>query len=469
MLEKHFKSQQYYTNEFYHACINGDFELAVCLLKMGVNLNVKFEHGQNLLHIACMKNFYGLVQLLIKFGCNEFLKDNYGRTALHYAALNNSTAIVRYLVEKNTFSNNNNTDVLTKEFLNCQDIDGKTAIHLASENNCKEPIMIILSSGLADLNLEDFTHKSALTIAYSKKHWEIFELMVKSGSNIGYYVLKDICVQGDVRALNILLRYFDWKSLASIIDITQMESKRNSYLYLAIKHSRNLDFVTKLFEIGLKINSKDLKDFYIELKQNVKMVDLDISKFNYNLECFIQIIKHKCINKSLLKQPNIMTILNIYEQKADINFDHEKNILNHCILLMLGLIYENFQNLHNHCNSSDLEVSRLRILYLFALTIYSSQLDVKKKFVQKWFERKFSTQTYAKLTSSESSGTKTTKKNLLDIYKESATSPWSLQMLCRTRIKNKFNNIDYVLNDKNLIKALNIPSICVRYLKYEFI
>lgn len=465
MLEKHFKSQQYYTNEFYQACINGDFELAVCLLKMGVNLNVKFEHGQNLLHIACMKNFYGLVQLLIKFGCNEFLKDNYGRTALHYAALNNSTAIVRYLVEKNTFSNNNNTDMLTKEFLNCQDTDGKTAIHLASENNCKEPIMIILSSGLADLHLEDLSHKSALTIAYTKKHWEIFELLVKSGSNISHFVLKDICVQGDVRALNILLRYFDSKSLASIIELTQMESKRNSYLYLAIKHSHNLDFVVKLFQIGLRINSKDLKDFYTELKHNVKTINLDVKKFGYNLECFILMIKHKCFDRKLVKNySNLTSLFNSYELKAELNFDHASNILNHCILLNLNLIFENFQLLQDICTNLDLEAIRLRMLYLFALTIYSSQLDVKKKFVQKWFERKFAVQINPKSVNQSS-----TKKQILDIYKESIGSPWSLQMLCRARIKNKFNNIDYVLNDKNLIDALKIPSICVRYLKYEFI
>lgn len=83
-------TEQNYTDEFHQACFKGDFESASLLLRMGVNLNVRFEHGQNLLHIACIKNFYGLVQLLIKFGCNEFIKDNFGRTPLHYAALKGS-------------------------------------------------------------------------------------------------------------------------------------------------------------------------------------------------------------------------------------------------------------------------------------------------------------------------------------------------------------------------------------------
>ncbi|CAF0704532.1 unnamed protein product [Brachionus calyciflorus] len=462
MLEKHFKSQQYYTNEFYQACINGDFELAVCLLKMGVNLNVKFEHGQNLLHIACTKNFYGLVQLLIKFGCNEFLKDNFGRTALHYAALNNSTSIVRYLVEKNTFTNNNNTDILTKEFLNCQDIDGKTAIRLAAENNCKEPIMIIVSSGLADLNIEDYNRKSALTISYSKKYWDIFELLVKSGSNISHYILKDICVQGDIKALNILLRYFDSKSLASIIELTE-DTKKNSYLYLSMKYSHNLEFVMKLFELGLKINSKDLKDFYTEIKHAVKMGDNCISKYSYYLECFILMIKHKCLNSSLIKYPNILSLFSTYEQKIDINFEHKSNILNHCIILYLNLFYEYFGNLIEK-DKNEMEIVKLRIIYLFALSVYSSQLDVRKKFVQKWFERKFQNSKSNKKEQCEQ-----TKESVKELYKESISGPWSLQMLCRAKINNDINNMDYVLNDKNLIKSFKIPNICVRYLKYEFI
>jgi ankyrin repeat protein len=81
--------QNNFTEEFYKACLTGDFESALNFLKMGVNLNFRFENGKNLLHVACAKNFYGLVQLLIKFGCNEFLKDNCGRTALHYACENN--------------------------------------------------------------------------------------------------------------------------------------------------------------------------------------------------------------------------------------------------------------------------------------------------------------------------------------------------------------------------------------------
>jgi ankyrin repeat protein len=96
-------SETNYTNEFHQACFKGDLESASNFLKLGVNLNVKFENGKNLLHIACSNNFYGLVSLLMKFGMNEFVRDNLGRTPLHYSALYGNTSIVRYLIERNTF------------------------------------------------------------------------------------------------------------------------------------------------------------------------------------------------------------------------------------------------------------------------------------------------------------------------------------------------------------------------------
>lgn len=168
--------------------------------------------------------FLGLVQLLIKFGCNEFLKDRFGRTALHYAAASsNSAPIVRYLIEKNTFSTSSSSgtgnsskhpiigefsenDELTREFLNTRDVFGKTPLHLACENNCKEPVRVLLSSGLADLNMPDNENNTPLTTAYFGSHWELFEMLVKSGSLLHPSVLQHICKSSNLSAFNILMR-----------------------------------------------------------------------------------------------------------------------------------------------------------------------------------------------------------------------------------------------------------------------
>ena len=193
MLKKPFnKIEKSYKDEFYQACVTGDFELASSMLKMGVNLNGRFEHGQNLLHIACIKNIYGLVQLLIKFGCNEFLKDNYGRTALHYASMKGGTSIVRYLIERNTFKariNNSNTEILTKQFLDARDNDGKTAIYYACEHNHIEILVILLTNGLADIDIEDNNQQTPLMISYKFKYWDIFELLIQNSAKVNKKIL----------------------------------------------------------------------------------------------------------------------------------------------------------------------------------------------------------------------------------------------------------------------------------------
>ena len=481
----HLPTSQNYTQEFYQACIDGDFELALCLLKMGVNLNMKFENGQNLLHIACMKNFYGLVQILIKFGCNEFMRDNFGRTALHYATLNNATSIVRYLVEKNTFSNDSssNTDLLTKQFLNTQDIYGKTAIHLACESNFKEPILILLSSGQADLNLEENSNRlTPLMISYNKKHWEIFELLLKNGSNVGKLIIKDICLHGNSTALSILQRYFNNKSLACMIfddsaaNLASNEtSDKHSYLYMAMKYSENFEFVSKLFDVGCKLNKNDILDYYNDIKMfkylsktiTVNTFGQYFNKFYSYLEYVILLFKHYSFSEQILLNNNntkwndlafaqIFTEFNL--NFAEIFSTNKSNVVDYIILFYVSLVYEIFAYLLTlKIKNSETNMLNLksRLNFLFAMVIFSSQLDCRKKFVKSWFDARFLTN--GKLA-------KVTK-----MYTESSSSPWSLQALCRSTIRTKINNIDYVLNDKNLIKNLELPEIYVRYLKFEFI
>ena len=225
--------QHNFTDEFYKACLNGDFEAAVNFLKMGVNLNFRFENGKNLLHVACAKNFYGLVQLLIKFGCNEFLKDNFGRTTLHYAALSNSVSIVRYLVEKNIFTDKTDNSVIIRDFLNAQDIHGKTVVHILTEQNYAETLGIImaLASGLADLDILDLNKKSALQIAYEKKHLDIFEILFRNKATVDHAILKDVCVHGNMHVAHILLLN------ETRVDWSRVDESGNSLLYAAIQSS----------------------------------------------------------------------------------------------------------------------------------------------------------------------------------------------------------------------------------------
>lgn len=143
---------------------------------------------------------------------------------MHYAAASsNSAPIVRYLIEKNTFSSSggaesSENDELTREFLNSRDVFGKTPLHLACENNCKEPVRVLVSSGLADLNTPDQDGNTPLTTTYFAGHWELFEMLVKSGSLLHPSVLRHICKNANLSAFNILMRYaFSQSFLPSLI------------------------------------------------------------------------------------------------------------------------------------------------------------------------------------------------------------------------------------------------------------
>ena len=448
-------TEQNYTDEFYKACFKGDFESASLMLRMGVNLNMRFEHGQNLLHIACNKNFYGLVQLLIKFGCNEFIKDNHGRTPLHYASIKGSTSIARYLIERNTFRyriNNNYSDILTKEFLDCQDNEGKTALYYACEHNQMEILTILLSTGLVDINIGDLDFKTPLYITYEKKFWEIFEILVQNGARVHSEILREICFKGDLSTANTLFKYLNksaimgWKSLT--------DENKNSFLYLAVKFSNILSLVKKFLEHDIKINSKDAKDFLKDIrslkKNGNEKEKIFKDRYNHYLECLVLFLKHNCFSFNL--RPSL--IFNFYydlsqdENRILYEFD-ERSCSSFLIMLFLDSIYEIFSNIEE---SQFKEQFESRVIYLFALAIYSSNLNCHNKAVQRWF-KKYSD-----------------KNKLIErIYTESISSPWSLQRLCRVTIKKNVQNINTILNDACLKKKMSIPSICVKYIDFDYV
>ena len=297
--------------EFYRACFNGDFESASILLKLGINLNKRFDHSRTLIHIACIRNFYGLVKLLIKFGCNEYIKDTYSRTALHYAAMQGSDAIVHYLVERNTFDLNNSHDMyylkesikLSKEFLNLKDVYGKTALYYACEKNNLKCVEYILEknrfNNLVDINAaDDANNQSALDITYEKQYWDVFELLIKYGANISGSILREICSKGNLTIINILLRYTNitdkivnnsliLNSMNSSIMISsskstgtstkrinlakidwhQVDENNNTPIYFAFKYSFNVDFIRKLLETDVFPNINDIQDFIDDIKE----------------------------------------------------------------------------------------------------------------------------------------------------------------------------------------------------------
>ena len=211
-----------------------------------------------------------------------------------------------------------------------------------------------------------------------------------------------------------------------------------------------------MLENDVKLNAKDVKDFLRnvrDLKRNFNKNSFGCQlkeRFIHYIECFILFLKYNCFDFNLKPSVifNYFTDLNSDEYLLATQFE-ENNCSSFLIMLFLDLIYFIYSNLEDDLLKNKLEN---RIIYLFALATYSSQLDCRKKVVQTWFH-------------------KLADKNLLieRIFNESLSSPWSLQMLCRCTIKKKIFNINSILNEQKLKNTMNIPNICIKYLEFDYV
>ena len=165
------------------------------LLQQNIDIKYKDKHGQNVLHLAASKGDARIIELLINDGADVDSQDEYGGTPICIAIVAGQTEIVKKLIEKNArldTKNINGNNALhialtsrdpkminflieenlfiganiqnTQEYLNCQNKEGKTPIHIASEFNNGEAIKLLLWAGV-DSQLISLYGEKALHLA----------------------------------------------------------------------------------------------------------------------------------------------------------------------------------------------------------------------------------------------------------------------------------------------------------------
>ena len=165
------------------------------LLQQNIDIKYKDKHGQNVLHLAASKGDARIIELLINDGADVDSQDEYGGTPICIAIVAGQTEIVKKLIEKNArldTKNINGNNALhialtsrdpkminflieenlftganiqnTQEYLNCQNKEGKTPIHIASEFNNGEAIKLLLWAGV-DSQLITLYGEKALHLA----------------------------------------------------------------------------------------------------------------------------------------------------------------------------------------------------------------------------------------------------------------------------------------------------------------
>jgi hypothetical protein len=172
------------------------FEQVQALLKQNIDIKHKDEHCQNALHLAASNGDTRIIEALIESGADLNSQDDQGQTPICIAIIAGQTEIVKKLIEKNArldtkniYGNNTlhiastsgkDSEIINvlfgadvsigthiedvQEYLNCQNKEGKTPLHIASEYNKGEAIRLLLWAG-ADSQLKSTSGEKALHLA----------------------------------------------------------------------------------------------------------------------------------------------------------------------------------------------------------------------------------------------------------------------------------------------------------------
>jgi hypothetical protein len=179
------------------------------------------------------------------------------------------------------------------------------------------------------------------------------------------------------------------------------------------------------------------------LNSLIELPKINMSYLEYYLDSFILLLKFFCF----IDETTTIDTNTLKSNGIGIDFKTNKITNKFFTIVFIDLFYNIYKNLDHDLES--IENYRNKFIYSFALAIYTCQLDYKRLYFKEWIGR-----------------LDLNKLRLVEIFNESITSPWSLQMICRYKL-NRLNSFQQILNDKNII--MKLPSICMRYLRYDFI
>jgi ankyrin repeat protein len=185
-------------------------DVVACLLAAGAKVNlVCGEQRRTALMEAVFCGHVEVVKTLLT--CKKIVLDNTdanGRSALFTAVFKNAPDVVACLLEAGAKVNlqrgKQRRTVLmeaaiegyvevVKTLLTCEDIaltrtdaNGRSALFLAAHNNKPDVVALLLAAG-ASVKIADAGGETATTIAISKKHAAVLELLVQHGAVLPYF------------------------------------------------------------------------------------------------------------------------------------------------------------------------------------------------------------------------------------------------------------------------------------------
>ena len=171
----------------HYASFRGNIDIIKLLIENGADITKKTEKKLNIFHYCAQGNMpNSLMFFYLKFQENKnvnkktkykliFEKDVSGSTVLHWAVYSVAEDFLLYLINLDIFDDEQ--DKLN--FINTQDKNGFTALHLCVTSKSSRIALKLLQNG-ASINLRDFNGRTPLDFAIVKEQEEIREYLEDS-------------------------------------------------------------------------------------------------------------------------------------------------------------------------------------------------------------------------------------------------------------------------------------------------
>ncbi|CAD8192768.1 unnamed protein product [Paramecium pentaurelia] len=152
---------------FHFAAYRGNIEMINEFEKCGANLYIRNAQGMNGLHLAAQGDQPKSVVYFKKIGFDFAQKDSKGGTALHWASYYGCELAVNYLLS------------FTDQLLDIKDVEGLTALHLATMSGNSRIVKKLLLQG-ADRTIKNNEGQIAADIAKANSFQSIYKMLTES-------------------------------------------------------------------------------------------------------------------------------------------------------------------------------------------------------------------------------------------------------------------------------------------------
>ena len=157
----------------HHSARNGSYELIEFFIKMGADIHLKTNDGQNCFHIAARFEHLNLCKTLIDIhNFDVDMTNSMGWTVLHYSAKSGSHDLIDFFVKKGV-------DILLETRA------GNNSLHIAASNGHLSLCETLITKYKLDVKMTDNDGWTALSFAAENGSYELIEFFVEK--KIGIY------------------------------------------------------------------------------------------------------------------------------------------------------------------------------------------------------------------------------------------------------------------------------------------